>query len=475
MNVFFKKSRILLFIMILLFPVTELYSFGFKTRKKASKATEDTTFVLKDADVFQEPAVLEDDTIAQDILMAEDDEADFLAGIDFSVDSICFDSLSIVPQDFDAMLDAMLQSWVVNQSEKSDCYGDVPPVAMTDSLYIMRLARLPHVIEMPYNTLVRSLIEMYTGRNKRQLEYMLGASEYYFPLFEEILEMHGLPLELKYLPIIESALNTKAVSSMGAAGLWQFMIATGRVYGLEVNSLIDERLDPVKSTHAAARFLKDLYALYGDWHLAIAAYNCGPGNVNKAIRRSGGKRDFWAIYPYLPRETRGYVPVFIAANYAMSYADQHNICPAKVEMPLMTDTIMISDRIHLEQVAATLDIPIGEIRVLNPQYRRDIIPGDIKPYSLCLPVAQASACIDGYNDILAYKADELINNRRKEVEIHLASAPGGSGNMIYHKVRSGDTLGGIAKKYGVSISKLRSWNNISGTTIYAGQRLKVYN
>lgn len=471
MNKIFYISRVALVILISILFVDNAYSFGFKSRKKADKA--DTAVVVKEAEIFHQSDLLSEEA---DAFALEDAVFDDLADIDFSVrDSIPFDSVAMVPQDFDVMLDHMLQSWTINRSEKIDCGAEIPFIAPTDSLYILRLARLPHIIEMPYNNLVRSLIDLYVEKRRPQLEYMLGAGEYYFPMFEEILEAYGLPLELKYLPVIESALNAKAVSSMGAAGLWQFMIATGRVYGLEVNSLIDERLDPVKATHAAARFLKDLYGLYGDWHLAIAAYNCGPGNVNKAIKRSDGKRDFWAIYPYLPRETRGYVPIFIAANYVMNYAPQHNICPAKVELPVMTDTIMITDRIHLEQVATIVELPIEELRLLNPQYRRDIIPGDIQPYSLCLPINTVGACLDNYDDILAYRADELVNNRRKEVEAARLAAPGGSGKTVYYKVRSGDTLGGIAKKYGVSVTKLRTWNNISGTRIYAGQRLKVYN
>ncbi|NDV46920.1 LysM peptidoglycan-binding domain-containing protein [Paludibacter sp. 221] len=388
--------------------------------------------------------------------------------------ALVFDTTGVIPDNFDYMLDYMLHSWVVQRSQKPECNGNGEIVQTSDSLYIRRLASLPHVIEMPYNKLVRNLIETYTDKKRTQLEYMLGISEYYFPIFEQALEANKLPLELKYLPVIESALNTKAVSPMGATGLWQFMIGTGRLYGLEINSLVDERMDPIKSTNAAIRFLKDLYSVYGDWHLAIAAYNCGPGNVNKAIRRAGGKRDFWEIYPFLPRETRGYVPVFIAANYAMNFNEQHNICPAKVEMPVLTDTIMVSNRIHLEQVASILNIPIEQIRTLNPQYRRDIIPGDIQPYALCLPLQYASAYIENCDSICQYRADELVNNRRKEIEIYRASAPGGSGNLIYHKVKTGDTLSGIAVKYGTSASRIRSWNNLSGSRIYTGQRLKIY-
>jgi membrane-bound lytic murein transglycosylase D len=262
---------------------------------------------------------------------------------------------------------------------------------------------------------------------------------------------------------------------MGAAGLWQLMIGTGRMYGLEINSLIDERLSPVKASNAAAHFLRDLYAIYGDWHLVIAAYNCGPGNVNKAIRRAGGKRDYWAIYPYLPRETRGYVPIFIAANYSIHYAKEHNLCPAIVNMPALTDTIMVHQRIHLQQVANVLNLPIEEIRLLNAQYRKDIVPGDIKPYSLCLPLHYANSFIEKYDQIVAYKADSLVNNRRGEIEVPQVApiSLGGSGKVIYHKVKSGETLSDIAARYGISAKKLKKWNHIKRSTIQTGQRLKV--
>ncbi len=389
-------------------------------------------------------------------------------------EDLMFDTISTLPDDLNHLLDRMVEVWVETRTQLPDCVDDTAQVTVSDSLYKARLAALPHVIELPYNGYVRSMIEVYTERKRDLLSYMLGMSRYYFPIFEQALDTRDMPLELKYLPAIESALNVKAVSPMGAAGLWQFMISTGRLYGLEINGLIDERMDPVKSTDAATRFLKDLYKVYGDWNLAIAAYNCGPGNVNKAIRRSGGKRDFWAIYRYLPRETRGYVPIFIAANYAMNYAAEHHVCPAEVDVPLVVDTVMVTNRIHFDQLAAVLGVEKEQVRMLNPQYRRDIIPGDIKPYALRLPLQYATAYVEQSDSVCAYKADELINNRRKEVEIYRSSAPGGSGNLIYHKVKSGETLGHIAIRYGTTASKIRQWNNISGSRIYAGQRLRIY-
>ena len=356
----------------------------------------------------------------------------------------------------------------------NDCNLKDENVTYPKDVYIERLKRLPNVMEMPYNDIVQKFIDRYTGRLRHSVSYMLGASNFYTPIFEEALEAYGLPLELKYLPVIESALNPQATSRVGAAGLWQFMVATGKQYGLEVNSLVDERRDPVKSSYAAAQYLRDLYKIFGDWSLVIAAYNCGPGNVNKAIRRSGGKRDFWAIYRYLPRETRGYVPIFIAANYAMNYAAEHHVCPAEVDVPLVVDTVMVTHRIHFDQLAAVLGVDKEQVRMLNPQYRRDIIPGDLKPYALRLPLPYATAYVEQCDSVRAYKADELINNRRKEIEIYRSSAPGGSGKLIYHKVKSGETLGHIAIRYGTTASKIRQWNNISGSRIYAGQRLRIY-
>ena len=334
---------------------------------------------------------------------------------------------------------------------------------------------MPYLMEMPYNPTIRAYIDLYTVRKRRQVEYLLGMSNYYFPIFEQVLGANNIPYELKYLTIIESALNTTVVSRMGAAGLWQLMIGTGRMYGLEINSLVDERLSPIKATNAAAHFLKDLYSIYGDWNLVIASYNCGPGNVNKAIRRAGGKRDYWAIYPFLPKETRGYVPIFIAANYALNYAAEHNLCAAIVNMPALTDTVMVHQRIHLGQIAAVLNLPIEEVRLLNPQYRKDLIPGDIKPYALCLPLNYANNFIEKFNDVVSYKADELINNRRSEIEILQAAAitPGGNGRVIFYKVKRGQTIGSIAANNGVSVSNIKKWNNLRRSSLKKGQRLKI--
>ena len=288
-------------------------------------------------------------------------------------------------------------------------------------------------------------------------------------------ENYQLPYELCYLSIVESALNPQARSHMGAAGLWQFMPATGKRYGLEINSLVDERMDPIRSTEAACKYLNDLYNIFNDWNLAIAAYNCGPGNINKAIHRANGKRDFWSIYPFLPRETRGYLPIFIAVVYAMNYAEIHGICPSEPLLTMVSDTIVTTQRQHLKQIAENLDIPLYELRRLNPQYPRDIIPGN-REYAICLPVDKTGDYIDKEQNILAYKADELINNRRAEIDLlQRTSVLGGYSinGITYYKIKEGDTLGGIAKKFHVTVKQLKAWNGLKSDAIRAGKTLKI--
>ena len=316
-------------------------------------------------------------------------------------------------------LDSLLNLYMAKTylDEPSDCnMRDVNPV-YTKEEYIDRLSRLPNVMEMAYNEVVQKFIDRYSGRLRHSISYMLGASNFYMPIFEEALEAYQLPLELKYLPIIESALNPKAVSRVGATGLWQFMLATGKQYGLQVNSLVDERRDPVKASYAAARYLKDLYRIFGDWNLVIAAYNCGPENINKAVHRANGEKDYWQIYPYLPKETRGYVPAFIAANYIMTYYSLHNICPMTTRLPAKTDTVMVSKNMHLEQVASVVGINIDLLRSLNPMYRRDIIPGATEPSPLRLPQSEVGKFIDAEDSVYTYKVDELLN-KRTEVEVN---------------------------------------------------------
>ncbi len=359
--------------------------------------------------------------------------------------------------------------------DTTECLSDTIIAELPDSIYKQRLQALPFVIEVPYNEVVRRYILRYVKHSPRQLAALQRKVEYYFPIFENILAKHDLPYELCYMPVIESALNPQARSHMGATGLWQFMPATGKKYGLEINSLVDERMDPIRSTEAACLFLKNLYGIFQDWNLVIAAYNCGPGNVNKAIHRAGGKRDFWSIYPFLPSETRGYLPIFIAASYAMNYAQEHGICPADPLPTMAADTIITTHRQHLKQIADNIDIPLAELRRLNPQYPRDIIPGG-KSYAICLPIEKAGMYIDLQDTILAYRAEELIHNRRDEIELlHRTSVNGGYSinGVTYYKIKEGDTLGGIAKKFRVSVKQLKAWNGLKSDMIRAGKTLKI--
>ncbi len=383
---------------------------------------------------------------------------------------------SIMPQAVELTLDESLYAWMKQYALDSAFTMPDTIVRCTDSVYSERLKALPFEMQMSYNRYIRSYIERYVVRGKSQTANLLGLSEYYFPIFETYLNKYNLPLELRYLPIIESGLKPTVKSHAGAAGLWQFMVGTGRIYGLEINSLVDERCDPIKSTEAACKFLSNLFQIYKDWNLVIAAYNCGPGNVNKAIRRSGGKRDYWAIYPYLPRETRNYVPVFVGATYAMNYHEQHYIYPNRVDLPILVDTISTNKRIHLKQIAEVLNIPLDEVRRLNPQYRKDVVPGMSKSYNICLPLHKATEFIAQEDSILSHRADELINSQFAQINAAQKNTSDiwGNGDVIYYKVKSGDTLGHIAQRYRVYVSQLKRWNNISGTNIRIGQRIRIY-
>ncbi len=388
------------------------------------------------------------------------------------------DNAIIYPESFETDTHKMMQNWYLqNYTVLDESNSDAPIVTVSDDVYIKRLSQMPTVIEMPFNQVVRSHIEMYTQRRRQLVETMLGMSLYYMPIFEQALEKEGLPLELKYLPIIESALNPDAVSRVGATGLWQFMLRTARGLGMEVNSLVDERRDPIKSSEMAAKYLKQLYEIYGDWSLAIASYNCGPGNVNKAMRRAGGgeKKDFWEIYYHLPPETRGYVPAFIAANYVMNYYNLHNISPALAKRPIITDTIHVNKRVHFDQISEVLDIPVEELKVLNPQYRKNVIPGDIHPYALVLPSKQVYSYVMSEDSIVGFKSD-LYAQRTVVNPSDIYSSDGNYTTKLVvktHKVKRGETLKSISKRYGVTVSELKKWNKLKKNNIKRGQRLKI--
>lgn len=408
-----------------------------------------------------------------------------------------------VPEAMNYELDSLLMLYTNRTYLKADTacnYRDVNPVFEKDT-YVDRLRRMPTLIEMPYNEVVRKFIDRYSGRLRRSVSYMLGAANFYMPIFEEALEAYGLPLELKYLPVIESALNPKAVSRVGATGLWQFMIGTGKRYGLKVNSLVDERCDPVKASYAAAHYLSDLYKIFDDWDLVIAAYNCGPDKVNKAIHRTKGNPDYWNIYPYLPKETRGYVPAFIAANYIMNYYCEHNICPMITDLPAKSDTVMVDRDVHLQQIAAVLGIGIDQLRDLNPQYRHDVVNGLNEPMPVRLPSSLVGPFIDNQDSIYSYKTDELLSKRdvvdvnddaqaytqarRAYTRSHRSATRSRSTRNSRSRnsrsrrgaksvtVRRGDTLSEIAARNNTTVKKLRRLNGIRGNSIRAGKKIKV--
>ncbi len=393
-----------------------------------------------------------------------------------------------------ANFDSLLNGWYVKNSldtnQQKNIFTDEHNIDVSDSVIIQRLKLIPTPIELTYNDIVRKWINMYIKKGKYMIPTYMGLSEYYFPMFEQELDAHNMPMELKYLPLIESGLNANAVSRARATGLWQFIYSTGKRYNLEINSYIDERRDPVKSTEAAINYLSDLYDIFGDWNLALASYNCGAGNVRRAIARSGGKTDFWDIYMYLPRETRGYIPAFIAMTYIMTYSDEHNFYPADIELPLNTDTVMITDTLHLQQVADVLEIPLAQLEDLNPQYKLDIIPGYAKPYALRLPIEYITSFLMNEDKIYNYKDSLFFSNTFvvRSVPTHTRNGNrnysytpppcpdydlAGMGKVTY-KVKSGDTFSFIAQWFGVSIQELKCWNKLTSSRLNVGQQLIVY-
>ena len=378
-------------------------------------------------------------------------------------------------------LDSLLNSWYVQLAVKNlpaEYTGDTNVLQYPDSVYYTRLGKINSIIQLPYNNIIRNHIHVYTIRQREKFCAVLGLMDYYFPMFEDIFDSYGLPAELKYMAVIESALNPNAVNSRShATGLWQFMYSTGRMYGLTINSVIDERRDPVKSTHAAAKYIRDLYKVYNDWMLVIAAFNCGPGNVNKAIRRSGNKKDYWEIYYRLPRETRGYIPQYIAAVYGMNYYREHNLVPLPLNIPVAVDTIIVSRDVHLAQISEVMDIPLGELKALNPQYRTGLIPGSSKPLALTLPMTHLGDFIDLNDTIRRYKPEVYLNKSTQIADptrsSYLPADVKGKTKLIY-TVQEGDNLGFISGWYNVSLSDLRYWNNIYRNTIRIGQKLVVY-
>lgn len=387
------------------------------------------------------------------------------------------DSIDLKDHPVAARLDSLLY---LNYFQLSNQMGSIDSSVLAsaeipdwhDTIYEARIKDLDALSPMAldYNPVVRSFIDLYSKRRREQVSRMLGLAHYYFPMFEQALDKYDMPLELKYLAVVESALNPTARSRAGAAGLWQFMYATGKLNGLQVNSYVDERHDPIKSTEAACKYLTTLYGIFNDWNLALAAYNSGPGNVNKAIRRSGGKTNYWEIRPFLPRETAGYVPAFIAVNYIMNYHEDHLIFPQDLKPSFFsTDTVVIREKVSFEQLSKLIAVSEEELEFLNPAYRYKVIPKiKSRPYNIVLPADKLGLFIANEDSIYAIAAQHFDQNKAQApvvVEMN---------DRIRHKVRRGEVLGTIAEKYGVGVSSIRRWNGLRGNTIRVGQRLTIY-
>ncbi len=384
------------------------------------------------------------------------------------------------PEDYNQdVTDSLLNIWYLHRQTRNNGEGDydMDSIRFTsnvpDNVLKERLAKMNSFITLPYNENVRNYMILYSEKMPTKMSQILGLCKYYMPIFEETFNKYNLPEELKYMAIIESALNPVAVSRAGAKGMWQFMYRTAISYGLEINSFVDERLDPFKSADAAARYLTDSYNIFGDWNLAISSYNCGAGNINKAIRRNGGSRDFWSVYSYLPKETRGYVPAFVGAMYAIRYSKEYGLTPAPIQMPAQLDTFEIRRNLHFKQISELVGISVDELRNLNPQYINDIIPGDSKTYVLRIPYTYTNDFIANEDSLYTYKAAEYLNPQTLASTAKTTSSSSGNGPIIY-KVKKGDSLGKIAARYKVTVSQLKNWNHLRSSTISIGQKIRVY-
>ena len=378
------------------------------------------------------------------------------------------------------MRDSLLQLWyknstIVNYDALHEYDMDSVKFSsnVSDEEMMRRLEAMNSFISLPFNENVKNYIILYSEKMPSRMGRVLGLSNYYFPIFEDILNRYDLPEELKYMAVVESMLNPTATSHAGAKGIWQFIYSTAKSYGLEINSYVDERMDIEKSMDAAARYLRDAYRIFGDWALAISSYNCGAGNVSKAIRRAGGSKDYWSIYRYLPRETRGYVPAFVGAMYAMTYSKEYGIVPQNVGMPVQTDTFEIKKNLHFAQINGKIGVSMEDLRQLNPQYFNDIIPGSNHSYTLKIPVSWTKTFMDTPIDsIYAFKSDSLLS--QKIVKDVKRAGTQSSQQRISYKVKSGDYLGRIASRYRVSVNQLKKWNNLRSSNIRVGQILYIY-
>ena len=485
-----KKKYILLSALLFatLFPVTAgAQVFDHKTRKELERENNQLRKRLET--LQQEIDWLRKDAQERDSLekvmeqAGVESEAAGMEAVDY-FDSPAYNDKST--NFTDNTTDSLLSVWYLHRQARENPQGqgyNMDSVRFTtevpDRVLIERLQRMNSFIQLPYNETVKNYMVLYSEKMPTKMGQILGLAQYYMPIFEEAFRRYGLPLELKYMAIIESALNPVAVSRVGATGMWQFMHATARNYGLRIDSYIDERMDPVASADAAARYLRDAYRIFGDWSLAISSYNCGSGNVNKAIKRSGA-RDFWSIYPYLPRETRGYVPAMVGAMYAVNYAKEYGLEPAPVQMPAHIDTFMVNKNLHFRQISEVIGVPIDDLRDLNPQYYKDIVPGNQGEQVLRLPFNYSNAFLDSQDTIYKYKAAEMFsgsiddgrNGRSTSTSSSRKPASGG-GQWVYYKVRRGDNLGKIAARNHTTVKNIKSWNGLKSDRIREGQRLKV--
>ena len=460
-----RKTSILLFVLLLL-PAMDAAAQNRPTRKALLAENEVLRFSLDSLQTLLdslESRRSHEDSLLMSLYVGNEPEAEE-------------PEFDYTPEVADSLLQLWYRSYAISDFDAVHEY-DMDSVRFTsdvsDEEMVRRLADMNSFISLPFNDNVKNYIILYSEKMKERMGRILGLSQYYFPVFEDILSKYSLPLELKYMAIVESMLNPTATSRAGAKGIWQFMYATGRSYGLEITSYVDERMDVEKSMDAAARYLSDAYRIFGDWALAMSSYNCGAGNVSKAIRRAGGSMDYWDIYPYLPRETRGYVPAFVGVMYAMTYHQEYGIEPQDVGMPAATDTFEIRKNLHFRQISDVVGVPIEEIETLNPQYFNNIIPGDNHSYILRLPSSWTGAFLAAEPDSLyGYKRDSLLSSRViRDVQ---NSGRKASQDRIAYRVRSGDYLGKIAGRYGVSVSQLKRWNNLRSSNIRAGQTLYIY-
>ena len=460
-----RKTSILLFVLLLL-PAMDAAAQNRPTRKALLAENEVLRFSLDSLQTLLdslESRRSHEDSLLMSLYVGNEPEAEE-------------PEFDYTPEVADSLLQLWYRSYAISDFDAVHEY-DMDSVRFTsdvsDEEMIRRLADMNSFISLPFNDNVKNYIILYSEKMKERMSRILGLSQYYFPVFEDILSKYSLPLELKYMAIVESMLNPTATSRAGAKGIWQFMYATGRSYGLEITSYVDERMDVEKSMDAAARYLSDAYRIFGDWTLAMSSYNCGAGNVSKAIRRAGGSMDYWDIYPYLPRETRGYVPAFVGVMYAMTYHQEYGIEPQDVGMPAATDTFEIRKNLHFRQISDVVGVPIEEIETLNPQYFNNIIPGDNHSYILRLPSSWTGAFLAAEPDSLyGYKRDSLLSSRVIR-DVQNSGSKAAQGRIAY-RVRSGDYLGKIAGRYGVSVSQLKRWNNLRSSNIRAGQTLYIY-